>query len=165
MTQGEQSTHLFDSTGQPIARMPDEIRPSTNGVVFNGRGEVLLQKRADNGYWGLPGGKVDIGESVEQGAIREVLEETGLHVTVKRLIGVYSDPQQYSIMSYAAAGWIVHFVTLLFECEYQSGQLQISEESTDVGYFGPNSLPENTLLSHHLRIRDAVAKQALPFIR
>ena len=91
---------FVDSSGQPLSKMPDSILPSTNGVVFNSRGEVLLQKRADNGYWGLPGGRVDIGESVEQGAIREVLEETGLHVTVKRLIGIYSDPEQYSILSY-----------------------------------------------------------------
>ncbi len=165
MGQEEPPTNLFDSTGQPLPKMPDEILPSTNGAVFNERGEVLLQKRADNGYWGLPGGKVDIGESVERGAIREVLEETGLHVTVKRLIGVYSDPQHYSIMSYPSAGWIIHYVTLVFECEYQSGQLQISDESTDIGYFSPDSLPEITLLSHRLRIRDALADQAAPFIR
>ena len=165
MVQNEPPTNLFDSTGQALTKMPDQILPSTNGAVFNERGEVLLQKRADNGYWGLPGGKVDIGESVEQGAIREVLEETGLNVAVKRLIGVYSDPKHYSIMSYDAAGWIIHYVTLVFECEYQSGQLQISDESTDIGYFSPDSLPENTLLSHHLRIRDAVANQAAPFIR
>ena len=160
-----QPLELFDSTGQALSKMPDEIRPSTNGVIFNPAGEILLQKRADNGYWGLPGGKVDIGESVEQGAIREVLEETGLHVATTRLIGIYSDPKHYSIMTYEAAGWIIHYVTLLFECELQSGRLQISDESTDIGYFSPNSLPENTLLSHHLRIADAMANQAAPFIR
>ena len=68
------------------------------------------------------------------GAIREVLEEIGLHVTIKRLIGIYSDPQHYSIMSYPSAEWVIHYVTLLFECECQSGQLQISDESTDIGY-------------------------------
>ncbi len=165
MSQEEPSINLFDSTGQPLSKMPDEIRPSTNGAIFNEKGEILLQKRADNGYWGLPGGKVDIGESVEQGAIREVLEETGLQVTIKRLIGVYSDPRHYSIMNYPSAGLIIHYVTLLFGCERQSGELQISDESTDIGYFSPDSLPGNTLLSHHLRIKDALANQDAPFIR
>ncbi len=165
MGRKELPASLFDSTGQALSKVPDEIRPSTNGAIFNEKGEVLLQRRADNGYWGLPGGKVDIGESVSQGAIREVLEETGLHVTIKRLIGIYSDPQHYSIMSYPSAEWVIHYVTLLFECECQSGQLQISDESTDIGYFSPDSLPEDTLLSHHLRIKDALANQVEPFIR
>lgn len=101
---------------------------------------------------------------MEQGAIREVLEETGLHVTVKRLIGIYSDPEQYSILSYPW-GLVVHYVTILFECEYQSGELTVSEESTDIGYFPPDALPEKTMLSYHLRIKDALAGQELPFIR
>ena len=165
MGQKEPPNNLFDSTGKALSKMPDEIRPSTNGAIFNENGEVLLQKRADNGYWGLPGGKIDIGESVAQGAIREVLEETGLRVTIKRLIGVYSDPLHYSIMSYPSAGWVIHYVTLLFECQLQSGDLQISDESTDIGYFSPDSLPENTLLSHQIRIKDALAYQEEPFIR
>ena len=104
MGQKELPTNLFDSTGQALSKMPDEIRPSTNGAIFNDKGEVLLQKRADNGHWRLPCGKVDIGESVAQGVIREVLEEAGLDVSIKRLIAIYSDPLHYSIMSYTSAG-------------------------------------------------------------
>ena len=107
---------------------------------------------------------MDIGESGDQGALREGLEGTALHVTVKRLIGIYSDPKNYSILSYPW-GLVVHYVTLLFECEYQSGQLAISDESTDIGYFPPDALPDKTLLSHHIRIKDALAGQELPFIK
>ena len=58
---------------------------------------VLLQRRDDNGRWGLPGGSVEPGESVRTAVIREVHEETGLDVEPLRLIGVYSDPANEAI--------------------------------------------------------------------
>ena len=137
---------------------------ATNGVILDGQGRVLLQKRADNGFWGLPGGMIDIGETVEQGAIREVLEETGLHVTLKRLVGIYSDPKAHCVMIYPG-DVIVPGVTIAFECHVRSGELMISEESTDISYFSGDALPEDTLISHHIRIQDALANQMAPFIR
>ena len=164
MGQEQSPTGLFDATGRPVPRLPDRLSASTNGVIFDGQGRVLLQKRADNGFWALPGGMIDIGESVEQGAIREVLEETGLHVTVKRLVGIYSDPKAHCIMIYPD-GVIVQGVTIAFECQVRAGELKISEESTDIGYFSVDALPEDTLISHHIRIQDALANQISPFIR
>ena len=90
-----QEPKYFDATGAPIYREPDSIAVGTNGIVFNEQGHVLLQRRSDNSFWGLPGGGVDPGESVEQGAMREVLEETNLHVEIIRFVGVYSDPAGY----------------------------------------------------------------------
>ena len=165
MNQQNSFNGFFDSTGQPLSKLPDAILPSTQGAIFNRRGEVLLQKRADNGYWALPGGRVDIGESVEEGVIREVLEETGLSVTVKRLIGVYSGPKDYSTVMVYPSGQVVQFVALVFACEVQSGQLQISDESTDIEYFPTDSLPEDTLYSHRIRIQDALAQQVEAYIR
>ena len=164
MSSGSQPSRLVDATGAPIHELPDKIRPGTSGVIFNGSGEVLLQKRSDNGWWGLPGGGVDIGESVERCVVREVFEETGLHVTVKRLIGIYSDPKHYSVMSYPG-GDSVQYVSACFECEARTGELRISDESTDIGYFAVDSLPDDTLLSSRLRIKDALAHRTVPFIR
>ena len=163
MTSRQEPENLFDNTGAPVTRMPDSVRAATNAIIFNENGEVLLQKRADNGWWGLPGGGVDIGESVEHGAIREAWEETGLNVTVKRLVGIYSDPRAYNIMSYPD-GSLVQYVTIAFECERQSGDLQISDESTDIGYFPTDALPEKTALSHITRIQHALENRAEPFI-
>jgi ADP-ribose pyrophosphatase YjhB (NUDIX family) len=70
-----------------------ELRPGVAAVIPNGEGRILLQRRSDNGLWGLPGGSVEIGESVRDAILREVREETGLSVEVVRLIGVYSDPR------------------------------------------------------------------------
>lgn len=164
MAQNGPAEGLFDATGQPLDRMPDLILPAANAAVFNERGEVLLQRRADNGYWGLPGGKVDIGESVENCAVREVFEETGLRVRAGRLVGIYSNPREYCVMSYPD-GNIVQFVTVLFECERVSGALRISEESTDIGYFPVDALPEHTMTAHHVRIQDAAARCTTPFVR
>ena len=153
-----------DHTGSPLTRMPDVIRPGTSAVIFNDLGEVLLEHRSDNGFWGLPGGGVEIGESVEEAIIREVFEETGLGVTVERLIGIYSHPKYYTIASYPD-GMLVQHVTTAFVCRRDGGELRISEESTDIGYFDVEAMPENTLLSHTIRVRDALAGQTEPFLK
>ena len=74
------------------------VRPSVSAVIFDRRRRLLLQQRSDGGQWGLPGGSVEIGESVTDAVAREVREETGLTVTPRRLIGVYSAPENHQIV-------------------------------------------------------------------
>jgi 8-oxo-dGTP pyrophosphatase MutT (NUDIX family) len=155
---------FLDSTGKPLPKLPKVIRPGTCAAVFNERGEILLQQRSDNGFWSMPGGAIDPGESVEQGVLREVWEETGLHVRVVRLVGVYSDPRNYMITHYPG-GDIVHNVSLCFVCERVAGTLQLSDESTDIGYFPVEALPAPMMPSHLIRLQDVLAQQREPFIR
>jgi ADP-ribose pyrophosphatase YjhB (NUDIX family) len=155
---------LIDWVGNPVTRKPDRLGASASAVLFDERGRVLLMHRADNGFWGVPGGNMEIGESVVQATAREVFEETGLVVAVGRLIGVYSDPANYMIASYPG-GHLVHYVNLCFLCTRVGGELRGSEEGQDLDYFSPDALPEKTLLSHRLRISDALANQPEPFIR
>ncbi len=150
--------NFHDSTGRPLEKMPDEIYPGTNAVLINESNQVLLHKRSDNGAWGLPGGRMEIGETVEQCAVRETYEETGLHVAVKRLIGVYSDPKGYSILRYPS-GYAVHYVLIVFEVERIGGELQISEESTELRFFDIDKLPEGIAPSAQIRINDTLAGQ------
>ena len=157
------SGKFFDFTGEPVTR-PVEVRIGTIAIIFNGRGEILLEKRSDNSFWGLPGGGVDVGESIEQTIVREVLEETGLQVRVKRLVGLYSDPAYYSINKYPD-GKVVQTVTACFECKRMSGELRISNESTDIRYFLVDDLPDNLLLSLHQPIQDAISNKVEPYIR
>ena len=56
-------------------------------------GEILLIRRTDNGNWAVPGGAVDLGESVAQAAVRETLEETGIECATAGIIGIHSDPR------------------------------------------------------------------------
>ncbi len=61
------------------------------GCLMNENGEVLLQRRGDFGAWGFPGGAVELGETPEMAALREVKEETGLDAVIGELLGVFTD--------------------------------------------------------------------------
>jgi 8-oxo-dGTP pyrophosphatase MutT (NUDIX family) len=151
-----------------IALEPDSeralgVRPSVSAVIFDGRGRLLLQQRSDGGQWGLPGGSVEIGESVHDAVIREVREETGLRVTVLRLVGVYSEPT-LQVVRYPD-GNVWHYVNVCFECAVRSGELTTCDETLALRYVAPARLPATLLPNHRIRIRDARAHRAAAFIR
>lgn len=142
----------------------DEIRPGVAMIIFDEQGNVLLQKRSDVGLWGIPSGHIEPGETAMEAAIREVREETGLHTTVKRFIGVYSDPAS-QVFTYPN-GRVVHFVTLCFEMRTVGGVLSTaSPETLDVQFFAPCHLPKDLLPMHPTWLSDALARTEAAFIR
>ena len=134
MIEAEDLMHQTDFTGEPLTRIPDHVRASGTGIIFNESNEVLLQLRSDNYWWGLPGGGMDPGESLSECTVREVYEETGLCVHVGCLIKVYSDIADYTVVQYPD-GNLVQYVAAVYICHKDSGTLTISEESLDIGYF------------------------------
>jgi 8-oxo-dGTP diphosphatase len=77
--------------------MPKTPALTTDCVIYDNEGRVLLIRRKNEpfkGAYALPGGFVDVGETVEAACRREVLEEAGLAVSELRLVGVYSDPHR-----------------------------------------------------------------------
>ena len=139
------------------------VRPSVSAVIRDGHGRVLLQQRSDGGQWGLPGGSVEIGESVTEATVREVHEETGLRVAVGRLVGVYSEPQ-LQVVRYPN-GIVWHYVNICFECAVRGGELTTCDETLDLRYFGFQRLPATLLPTHRIRLRDARARRTVPFVR
>jgi ADP-ribose pyrophosphatase YjhB (NUDIX family) len=139
------------------------VRPSVSAVIFDRRGQLLLQQRSDGGQWGLPGGSVEIGESVRDATAREVLEETGLRVVVRRLVGVYSEPA-YQVVRYPN-GNVWHYVNVCFECVARGGELTTCDETLDLRYFPLTRLPSTLLPNHRIRIRDARARRVAAFVR
>lgn len=139
------------------------IRPSVSAVIFDDRGRLLLQQRSDGGQWGLPGGSVEVGESVADAVCREVREETGLVVSVRRLVGVYSAPA-LQVVRYPN-GNVWHYVNVCFECAARRGKLQTCDETLALEYFPTRRLPAALLASHRVRIRDACARRVAPFVR
>lgn len=150
-------------TVEPDASRALGIRPSVSAVIFDRRGWLLLQQRADGGQWGLPGGSVEVGESVAAAILREVEEETGLRVAVRRLVGVYSEPALQVVRYPDGAVW--HYVNVCFECTVRGGALRTCDETLDLRYFAPTRLPAALLPHHRIRIRDARARRVAPFIR
>lgn len=115
----------------------NEIRPVVGVIIRDAAGRILLERRSDCGLWGLPGGRLDPGESVADAALREVFEETGLRVRLGRLVGVYSGPDQ--LVTYP--GNIVQLVDIIFDAEVLSGVLCMSPESLELRFFEVSDLP------------------------
>jgi ADP-ribose pyrophosphatase YjhB (NUDIX family) len=77
-----------------VAPEARKVLPAAFAIVRNGYGlgQVLLVRHADDGFWELPGGRVEVGESASAAVVREVAEEAGVAIKVTGLAGVYSDP-------------------------------------------------------------------------
>ena len=114
-----------------------KIRVGCSAAIFDEQKRVLLTKRQDNGQWCLPSGGLEPGESAAEACEREVLEETGLSVRAKRLVGVYSHPDQLVVY---ADGNKVQIVALHFEAEITGGELGLSDETSDFGYFSMDEI-------------------------
>jgi len=133
---------------------------AVNAVVLNAQGEALLVKRTDNGLWCIPGGHVDLGETLEAAVLRELLEETGLKAKVLRLVGVYSDTQN---SLHIAQGPEWHTVRVTFLCEVTGGTITPSEETSEIRYFPLGALPP-LITDHAKRLKDAAANAPGAFI-
>ncbi|MFH1136932.1 MAG: NUDIX hydrolase [Pseudomonadota bacterium] len=112
-------------------------------IEVDGRGVVLIARRNPPLGWALPGGFVDYGESLEQAAAREALEETGLRVELLGQLGAYSDPSR------DARG---HTITNVFLAR-ASGRPQGRDDAVRAEIFGPDNLP-TPLVFDHARILD-----------
>ncbi|WP_189947994.1 NUDIX hydrolase [Streptomyces alanosinicus] len=125
---------------------------SVAGVVVREDGHVLAIRRADNGAWEPPGGVLELDERPEEGAIREVLEETGIHVEVERLTGVYKNMK-------------MGVVALVFRCRAIDGAERTSSESTAVEWLTPDEADKWMSEVFAVRVRDALDPALTPHVR
>ncbi|MFC4560153.1 GNAT family N-acetyltransferase [Virgibacillus kekensis] len=130
-------------------------------VIVDERGRLLLQQRkSPYGVWGLTGGLMELGESTEDVARREIYEETGLKVNKLNLINVYSGPKQYIK---AANNDEFYVVTIAYYAEGFEGELNVDEsESIRFEFYYPNELPENIVGSHRVIIKEFMANHYQP---
>lgn len=130
------------------------VRLGVAVVIRDGEGRILLERRSDCGWWGMPGGRVEAGETVEQAALREVFEETGLVVRITGLVGLYSEPDG-RIVTFPDN--VVQLVDAAVTAEIVSGELTTSPESEELRFFGPQELPIEIVPPVRRLLADALA--------
>ncbi|MEV5277426.1 NUDIX domain-containing protein [Streptomyces sp. NPDC051994] len=152
-------TEYYDD---PSAPEPNSLVVASSAVVTDGQGRVLLQRRRDNDLWALPGGGMDMGDSLPGAAVREVREETGLDVEITGLVGTYTDPRH--VIAYSD-GEVRRQFNVCFTAHVVGGTLAISDESTELRFVAPAEL--DALPMHHtqrLRLQHFLENRTTPYL-
>ncbi|NLU69013.1 NUDIX domain-containing protein [Streptomyces sp. HNM0574] len=146
----------------PGAPEPNSLVAGALTAVTDAEGRVLLQRRADNGLWALPGGGMDMGESLPEAAVRETKEETGLDVEITGLVGMYTDPRH--VMAYDD-GEVRRQFAFVFAARVVGGELAVSDESTELRWAGQEELPGLPLHpAQRLRLGHVLEGRGAPYL-
>lgn len=117
--------------------------------ILSQSGKILLQKRADKGTWGLPGGAIELGESALEALVREFYEETGINVRVEKFLNVYT---KYSD-SYPN-GDEAQVITMLYLVSSEtsiSTNFYTSDETLKLGFFDYREIQNITIVNQQHR--------------
>ena len=153
----------IDYYDDPAAPAATTIVPSVNVVVTNDAGEVLLIRRSDNDNWAVPGGAVDLGESVADAAVRETKEESGIDCEINGLAGIYSDPRH--VILYTSNGEVRQEFSIVLTARAVGGSPAPSTETTEVrwvpvGHLGGYQMDR----SMRMRIDHYLQRRSSPYI-
>jgi ADP-ribose pyrophosphatase YjhB (NUDIX family) len=153
----------IDYLDDPNAPAPTSVVPSANVVVVNDDGAILLIRRTDNGNLALPGGGMDLGESITQAAVREVKEETGVDVEITGLVGIYSNPRH--IIEYTSDSEVRQEFSVVFTARITGGTPSPSSEASEVVWTDPADVTNLRIHpSMRQRIEHFVEARAQPYL-
>ena len=130
----------IDYLDDPNAPEPNSVVPSANVIVVNDDGAILLIRRTDNGNMALPGGGMDLGESITEAAVREVKEETGLDVEITGLVGIYTNPAH--LIEYTSDGEVRQEFSIVFTARPTGGTPRTNAEASEVVWSDPAELAD-----------------------
>lgn len=129
----------IDFYDDPNAPEVNSLVPSVNVVLVDKVGRVLMILRGDNGNWALPGGAIDLGESVPQAGIRETVEETGVTCEITGILGTYTDPKH--VILYTSDDEVQQEFSIVLTGRPVSGEPTTSDESVEVRWVPREELP------------------------
>lgn len=153
----------IDYFRDPNAPEANSVVPSVTAVVQDDAGKLLIIHKTDNNLWALPGGGHDIGESIGDTVVREVLEETGISVEIDSIVGLYTNPEH--VLAYDD-GEVRQQFSICFRARPTGGSLRTSSESKEVRWVDPADLDDlNIHPSMRLRIQHGLDKsRSEPYI-
>jgi 8-oxo-dGTP pyrophosphatase MutT (NUDIX family) len=125
----------IDYYDDPNAPSANSMVPSVNVAVTNDNGEILFIRRTDNDNWALPGGAIDLGESLAQAAVRETKEETGIDCEITGLVGIYTDPKH--VIHYTSNDEVRQEFSIVLTGRPTGGTPTPSDESREVVWVDP----------------------------
>ncbi|WP_236793888.1 NUDIX hydrolase [Amycolatopsis sp. GM8] len=151
-------TDYFNDPNAPAA---NSIGVAVSAFTLNERGELLMIRRTDNDLYALPGGGLELGETLSEALVREVQEETGVTVKVIELIGAYSNPRH--VIAYDD-GEVRQEFSLCFRAQPVSGDLRTSSESKEVHWVPRDAIADlNVHPSIRLRIQHGFEQRQSAF--
>ena len=140
----------IDYYDDPAGPKPNSMVPSVNVVVTSENDEILLIRRSDNDNWAIPGGAIDLGESMTQAAIRETKEESGIDCEITGLVGIYTDPKH--VILYTSNGEARQEFSIVLTGRPVGGEPTPSSESSEVRWV-PASDIDSYAMDRSMRIR------------
>lgn len=153
----------IDYHDDPAAPEPNSLVPAVTVVVAREDGAILLIRRADNGNWALPGGAIEMHESVAGAATRETFEETGVKCEITGLAGIYSDPRH--VIHYTSNDEVRREFSIVLTARPIGGQPTPSAESREVRWVQPQCLASYTMdRSMRKRVDDYLHGTGAPVI-
>lgn len=129
------------------------------GAVIEQDGKILLQKRSDNGLWGLVGGLLELDETYTEAMIREVREETGLTVEPEAFLGIFHNHEMVW-----ANGDKAHTLGAYFTVRIVDGTLRTDAESLELNWFSPDALPDLFAADHREAVKAFRSGVRLPLL-
>lgn len=157
------SPRRIDYYDDPDAPKANSLVPSVNVVVVNDSGDILMIRRTDNDNWAIPGGAIDLGESVAQAAVRETREESGIECEITGIIGIYSDPKH--VILYTSNGEVRQEFSIVLTARPLSGQPTPSSESSEVRWVPVSEVRDYTMdRSMRIRINDYLDRTDSPVV-